>query len=221
MPDIEYFYAAHSAFAYLGSARLMKIANAAGRRIVHRPMNLSEVVAAAYPTGFSGRSKAHRAYYFGREIERWAEYRGVSVKGGIPSNHGNDITLANSILVAGTLQNQNIDRLAYSMMEAHWKDHADLSDKATLVHLIESVGFDAESLLHAAMTQEVKAAYEENTAEAIERSVFGSPTYFIDDDMFYGQDHLELVERALQQPFAKKWSGTESRDTAHSVRKSN
>jgi 2-hydroxychromene-2-carboxylate isomerase len=44
-----------------------------------------------------------------------------------------------------------------------------------------------------------------NTEEAINRSVFGSPTYFVDGDMFYGQDHLEIVERALQQPFAGRW----------------
>ena len=45
MVDIEYFYSAHSAFAYLGSARFMMIAGAAGRRIVHRPIDLRRVVA--------------------------------------------------------------------------------------------------------------------------------------------------------------------------------
>jgi 2-hydroxychromene-2-carboxylate isomerase len=43
--------------------------------------------------------------------------------------------------------------------------------------------------------------YADNTKEAIEKSVFGSPTYFVDGDMFYGQDRLELVERALLKPF--------------------
>ena len=41
--------------------------------------------------------------------------------------------------------------------------------------------------------------------QAIDRSVFGSPTYFVDGDMFYGQDHLEMVERALERPFAGAW----------------
>tara|TARA_B100000586_G_C19954093_1_gene360881 strand:- start:130 stop:285 length:156 start_codon:yes stop_codon:yes gene_type:complete len=43
--------------------------------------------------------------------------------------------------------------------------------------------------------------YAENTKEAIDRSVFESPTYFVDGDMFYGQDHLELAERALVKHF--------------------
>ena len=49
---------------------------------------------------------------------------------------------------------------------------------------------------------EVIAEYETNTNTAIEQSVFGSPTYFVDGDMFYGQDNLCLVERALSKPFA-------------------
>ncbi|MDE0808541.1 MAG: DsbA family protein, partial [Alphaproteobacteria bacterium] len=46
--------------------------------------------------------------------------------------------------------------------------------------------------------------YEANTKEAIERSVFGSPTYVVDGDMFYGQDRLEMVERALSKPFTTR-----------------
>ena len=66
-------------------------------------------------------------------------------------------------------------------------------------------GVDAARLLAAANSGEVQAIYRSNTAEAIERSVFGSPTYFVDGDMFYGQDHLELVARALVKPFSGTW----------------
>jgi 2-hydroxychromene-2-carboxylate isomerase len=47
--------------------------------------------------------------------------------------------------------------------------------------------------------------YEKNTEEAIARSVFGSPTYFVDGDMFYGQDRLEIMERALHTPYQGTW----------------
>ena len=50
-------------------------------------------------------------------------------------------------------------------------------------------------------SKEVLDIYEANTKKAIEMSVFGSPTYVVDGDMFYGQDHLEMVERALSKPF--------------------
>ena len=63
-------------------------------------------------------------------------------------------------------------------------------------------------LLAAALTPEIRVLYAKNTEEAIQRSVFGSPTYFVDGDMFYGQGRLEMVEHVLQQPFSGKWPRT-------------
>jgi 2-hydroxychromene-2-carboxylate isomerase len=60
-------------------------------------------------------------------------------------------------------------------------------------------------LLDLALSPEVKTIYRANTDEAIRRSVFGSPTYFVDGDMFYGQDRLDMVERALRKPYAGAW----------------
>ena len=203
--DIEYFYAAHSGFAYLGSARLMAIARTAGRRLDHRPIDLNRVIAAARGPTFLERSAAHRAYFFGREIERWSQIRNAPVIGHRPTHHDNDITLPNCLLIAGLEQGHTIDRLAHALLEAHWRDDADLADPGTLANLTRAVGMDPDPLLEAAGSAEIRAVHEANTAEAIARSVFGSPTYFVDGDMFYGQDRLEMVERALDRPFDGSW----------------
>jgi 2-hydroxychromene-2-carboxylate isomerase len=205
MKTIEYFYAAHSAFAYIGSARLMEIARAHRRFIVHRPMDLNEAMQAAGSSAFRDRNAAHRRYYFRREIERWAEFRGVRMLGRRPTWHDRPYETANLVLVAAAADGGDADALAHRFLEAHWADDADLSDRATLAALARSQGFDAAALLAAAESAAVRERYAANTQEAIERSVFGSPTYFVDGDMFYGQDHLEQVERALARPFADAW----------------
>ncbi len=202
MSEIEYFYAAHSAFAYLGSARFMAIAAAAGRTIAHKPMDLRRVIAAGGAQPFNQRGAGHYAYYFRREIDRWAEYRGAPVMAGRPQHHDNDITLPNGMLIAGLVQGLNIDLLAHALLQAHWRDDADLAERDTLAAIANGIGVRPGPLLDAALSDEVRAIYEANTQDAIDRSVFGSPAYFVDGDMFYGQDHLELVERALSQPFA-------------------
>ena len=201
MPLLEYFYSAHSAFAYLGSARLMEIAGAAGVEIVHRPMDLRRVVAAASPVPFRDRSPAHMAYFFGREIVRWAEERNAPVMDGFPTHHANDIGLPNCLLIAAMEAGHAVDRLAHRMLEAHWRDDADLADAPTLARLTRDCGLEPAPLLAAADTAEIRAIYEANTADAIDRSVFGSPTYVVDGDMFYGQDRLEMVARALSHPY--------------------
>ena len=202
MSEIEYFYSTHSVFAYLGSARFMEIARAAGRKIVHRPIDLNQTVPAVGSLPFRQRSPKHVAYFFRREIDRWAEERGASVMQGFPQYHHNDMAMCNGMIIAGVEQDVFMDQLAHAMLSAHWQDDADLADRSTLMQLAEGVGIDPEPLLNAALSEPTQAAYRVNTEEAIERSVFGSPTYFVDDDMFYGQDRLEMVERALRKPYA-------------------
>lgn len=205
MADIEYFYSAHSAFAYLGSARFMEIARAGGHRIVHKPIDLGPVIEAGGAGSTRVRSTAHRDYYFGREITRWAEERNAPVVDGIPTHHYNDMTLSNGMLIAAAQQGADIDSLAHCLLEAHWKDDADLAAPETLAWLAQTLDLDPGPLLDAALTPAVQDVYKANTQEAIDRSVFGSPTYFVDGDMFYGQDHLEMVERALTKPYAGSW----------------
>ena len=202
MSEIEYFYSAHSIFAYLGSARIMEIAQAAGRTLVHRPIDLNQSVPAGGASSFKERSPKHRAYFFRREIDRWSEQRNAPVMEGYPQYHYNDTALCNGMIIAGVQQGQNMDKLSHAMLQSHWLEDTDLADRDTLARLAKSVGLDPVPLLDAAMSDEIQAIYQANTDEAVARSVFGSPTYFVDGDMFYGQDRLEMVERALRQPYA-------------------
>ena len=199
---IEYFYSAHSAYAYIGSRKLSQICEAHGCVLEHRPISLSPVVEAVGGLSFADRTRAHVDYFFGREIERWAEMRRVEILNHRPTYHDNSLNLSNGMLIAAIVQNADIDTLADAVLQAHWRDDIDLADAVSLSLAAESRGIDAAPLLAAAMSPSVQAIHKANTAEAIKRNVFGSPTYFLDGDMFYGQDHLELIERALQTPFA-------------------
>ena len=201
MAEIEYFYSAHSSFTYLGSARFMEIAAAAGRNIVHRPMDLNRALESAGSIPFKERSGKLRAYHFQREVERWSEERNVPFMSMWPTHHQADTTLANCTLIASVHHGLDTDALAHAMLAAHWTENADLSNAENLSQIAAGVGVDAAPLLNAAVTPEIRAEYEANTEEAIARSVLGSPTYFVDGDMFYGQDRLEMVERALNRPY--------------------
>jgi 2-hydroxychromene-2-carboxylate isomerase len=91
------------------------------------------------------------------------------------------------------------------MLCAHWQHDADLASEADLVRIIEAVGLAPRALLARAVAPDIVARYQANTDEAIARSLFGSPTYVVDGDPFYGQDRLELVERACSIRFADTW----------------
>jgi len=202
MPVIEYIYSAHSAFAYLGSARLTEICTAHGATLLHRPILLTPVVEAQGSLPFHARTQAHVDYFFGREIERWAEYRGVPVIAHRPTHHDADYSLASGMILALGDSGTATDRMAHRVLEAHWRDDADLSDVAVLRAIATGLGHDATALLAVAASDAVQERLTANTERARAAAVFGSPTYVVDGDAFYGQDHLELVARALTRPFA-------------------
>lgn len=202
MPVIEYVYSAHSAFAYLGSAQLKRICDAHKVTLIHKPILLSPVVQQQGSRPFRARSQANVDYFFGREIERWAEYRQVPIINFRPTFHDADYSLASGLILALGDSGPATDAMAHKLLEAHWRDDADLSDPDTLKKVTTDLGHDADELLARAGSDSVQEKLQANTAWAVEKSIFGSPTYLVDGDPFYGQDHLELVDRAITKPFA-------------------
>lgn len=201
MTRIDYFYSAHSAYAYLGARALHDICARHGAVLVHKPFALSPVVEQQGSLPFRARTQAHVDYFFGREIERWAEWRNVEILRFRPTFHDTDYGLAARMILALGTQGPQVDALSFAILQAHWRDDADLSDRPTLAGIAAQLGHDAEKLLEQADSGACGQAYDANTHEATGLCVFGSPTYIVEGDPFYGQDRLEMVERALTQPF--------------------
>lgn len=207
MTTIEYVYSTHSAYAYLGSAELGRICARHDVTLVHKPVLLTPVVEAQGSTPFHARTQAHVDYYFGREIERWAEFRQVPIVNFRPTYHDEDYALASGMIIALGETGAATDAMAHGLLEVHWRDDANLSDRDTLAALATALGHDAGALLDQAASAPVQSVLQANSDWARQQNVFGSPTYIVDGDPFYGQDHLALVERAISKPFAApNWS---------------
>ena len=207
MRELIYYYSAHSAFAYLGSARVTEICAAHELTLVHRPIPLSPVVEAQGSLPFRARTQAHVDYFFGREIERWAEYRDVPVVPFRPTYHDADYTLASGMILALGDRGPQVDAMAHALLEAHWRDDVDLSDATLLADVATRLGHDPDALMRDAQSPAVAAQYARNGETALRVGIMGSPTYVLGDEMFYGQDRLEMLERALTRPFAPtRWT---------------
>ena len=85
-----------------------------------------------------------------------------------------------------------------------WEEGLKLDDPDILARRIDSAGLNSASLLAAAQTDRVKLKLADNTAAAVARGVFGVPTFFVGDDMFFGKDRLAQVEEAAQAALHKR-----------------
>jgi len=193
-PVVEFFFDVGSPASYLAWTQLPSLCRSVGARISWRPMLLGGVFQA---TGnASPASVPLKGRYMWTDMARYAQRYGVpmSVNPHFPIN-----TLALMRGATGVLAREP-DRLQdylQAVFGAIWVDALNLNDPAVVAQVLQRGGFDPQATLALANDPEVKALLKSTTEEAVGRGVFGAPTMFVGDAMFWGQDRLEFVSEAL------------------------
>jgi 2-hydroxychromene-2-carboxylate isomerase len=192
--SVEFFFDVGSPTSYLAWTQLPRIAAAAGARIAWRPMLLGGVFKAtgnASPVAVPAKGR-----WMGADIARWAKRYGVPFRFN-PHFPINTLTLMRGAAGLQMRRPEDFERYLTTIYEAMWKEPADLGDPAVLASTLAAGGLDADALGALVGDPEVKARLVATTEEAVARGVFGAPTFFVGDEMFFGQDRLDFVAEAL------------------------
>jgi len=193
MPRLEYFFDYVSPFSYLADTQLPALAERTGAEIVYRPFLLGGVMNAAKnapPTGVPNKGK-----YMFADIERWARRYGVELN---LNPHFPVNTLHAMRAAVAALGDERFRDFHRAMYRGVWVEGKNLGDQEALRRAIDAAGFDGAKILARAKEQDVKDTLRRNGEEAVERGAFGAPTFFVGDEMFWGNDRLDFVEEALR-----------------------
>lgn len=194
---IHYWFSTASPWTWLGSDRFAELVQRSGARVEVLPVDLGAVFAATGGTPFPQRSPARRSY---RQLElaRWSRRLGVPITLE-PRHYPVDRGPSSRLLIAARDRGLDALALSHAVLRAAWSEDEDIADWATLARLAGACGCDGEVLVAAAQRAEVDRKYRDNTRRAIEAQVFGSPTFIVDGERFWGQDRLDfLAERVLR-----------------------
>lgn len=192
---IDYYFFMISPFAYLGSAELERIAREHGAEVNVKPISTKTTFAETGGVPPAKRPQPRQDYRL-VELERWAKERGLPLNKE-PAHFPVPDSLAAGAVLAAKARGDDALKLAHALLAACWAEERDLSDPETVRQVISEVGFDSDAIMEQAGSDEIHKAFEETTAEALERGVFGSPWYIVDGESFWGQDRLNLVERKV------------------------
>ncbi len=202
--EIEYFYSTRSSFAYLGHAEILRLARAHGRRLIHKPMLLAIVVPGTGGIPFQQRHPARLAQAWD-DLQRWADFRNIPIQRQDPKHHDGPLELPSGLVVAAQrapeVGQDALDSLAFEILAALWRDDRDIADPRVLRDLCGKAGIagaEAERLIAAALSPAAQEEVRANSAEAVRRGIIGAPSYAVDGEIFFGQDRLDFVARALQ-----------------------
>ena len=195
-PSIQYWLSTASPWTWLGSARFAELARHSGATVEVLPVDLSAVFASTGGTPFPQRSEARRSYRQ-LELSRWSRRLGVPITLE-PRHYPVDRGPSSRLLIAARNAGLDALNLSHVVLRAIWADNEDIADWATLERLTDSCGQNGRALVRAALQPGVERQYLDNTRHAIEAQVFGSPTFIVDGERFWGQDRLDFLGERLR-----------------------
>lgn len=199
---IEYYYALASPWSYLGNDKLREIAERHELEIDPIIIDYDRMFDAAGTVPLPKRPPLRKAYRL-IELKRWSEFRGVPLNpqprfylGEVEEPDEREGAL---MVTAAKQAGLNSLGLAHAIQRALWAEERFPFRAEELCEIANAEGLNGQALLKAAALPETERAYQSQTNQSIERKVFGMPFYIFGDERFWGQDRLELLERALAQ----------------------
>ncbi|MDD1960278.1 2-hydroxychromene-2-carboxylate isomerase [Pseudomonas sp. 39004] len=193
---VEFFFDLGSPASYLAWTQLPAICARQGATLHYRPMLLGGVFQAtgnASPAMIPAKGR-----YMFTDLGRFAAR--YSVPFGLPPGFPlNTLMLMRGAIGTQLQDPQRFEALLKALFTGMWGERRNLGDAAVLQQTLEQAGFDIAAFSALAGDAQVKAALKQATEDAVARGVFGAPTFFVGDEMFFGQDRLDFVEDALRQ----------------------
>ena len=195
---IDYFLTMNSPWSYLGAGRLGEIAKRHGYKVNVFPTRFGPVFEKSGGLPLEMRAQARKDY---RQVElaRWIKFLDMPVNRQ-PKHFPVDDTLCAQAVIAAQGAGLNALGLSQEIGRAQWELQQDISHMGTIAAACSRAGISLSAL---GTLDQFAAQFDDNTDQAIKRGVFGYPSYFVGDEMFWGQDRLDFLERALQADLAR------------------
>jgi 2-hydroxychromene-2-carboxylate isomerase len=191
---IEFYFDFPSPYSYLAHTQLPKIAAEHGATVTYHPFRILELmtIVGNRPTTIECKNKGK---YAGVDLQRWTKRYNVDFSRNPHSRSFDYAELDRAVLVA--IEDGRGAEYVTAVFTAIWGKPVDLSQRAVLSEVLEKAGFNAPQLIQRASHAGIVAKLEAETRAAAERGVFGAPTMFVGQHMFFGNDRLDFVAEAL------------------------
>lgn len=195
---IDYYFSPMSPWTWLGHDRLVALAGKHGASIDVKPVDYGRIFPQSGGLPLAKRAPQRQKYRL-VELERWREYLGVPLT--IQPKHFPYDTLAAALLILAVKRAVGGDaalNLTGAILRGCWVEERNMADEGELKAALVAQGLDS-GLLAESKDGACAAEHDHLTQEAIERDVFGAPTYVYRDEPFWGQDRLDLLAWRLSR----------------------
>ena len=195
---IEYFYSLASPFTFLGSEKLQTIAKKYNAEIVEKPCDLvGGIFSKTGGIPVPQRSPQRQKYRLD-ELKRWTDFLNIKINIKPKFFPPKDPHIPAKYTIAANLLGIKI-LFGHELLKKLWIEERDISDEKNIKLISKQFKIDFKELSSLAKSEKILKIYADNTAEAVQKNVFGAPTYIFNSELFWGQDRLDFLERALEK----------------------
>ncbi len=199
---IDYYASLNSPWTHLGAARIEALVAKHGATLRIWPVDFGTIFAGSGGLPLPKRSPQRQAYRM-QELVRWRGHLGIPINLQPRFFPASELLAACcTIALRETQDDAAAVRFAHRVLKALWEEERDTGDRDTLSALLTEVGQDADRVLRLGAEPRWAERREADTRSALARGVFGAPSYVVGDDIFWGQDRLEFVEKRLSRMVA-------------------
>jgi 2-hydroxychromene-2-carboxylate isomerase len=194
MKTVEFYFDFGSPASYLAWTQLPAIAAQYDAQLVYRPVLLGGIHKAT--NNASPAAIPAKGAWMQIDLARFARRYGVQFQ------HNPYFPINTLMLMRGATGTQMQDEALFlryvdTVYRAMWEQPRNMADPATIGEVLATGGLDASMMLQLTQSQDVKEKLKRDTEAAVARGLFGAPTMFVGDEMFFGQDRLDFVKEAL------------------------
>lgn len=198
MAPLDAYISLISPWSFFGMARLEEIARRHRTKVNVKPVDFGTVFPASGGLPLAKRAPQRQAYRM-MELKRWSRHLGIPIAFE-PRFFPAPEKLAARFVIAAELTGGRPLELAHAILAAVWQQERNIAEVGTLEMLAAETGHHPPALAAKAYEPDTQFRYEALTEEALERGVFGAPSYVLQDgEIFWGQDRLDFLERALAE----------------------
>ena len=191
--QVEFFFDVGSPASYLAWTQLASIAQRHNAEIVWRPMLLGAVFQAVGNT--SPAAVPAKGAYMLKDLKRFSAIYDVPFCFN-PFFPVNTMQLMRG--VTAYLGTPKFESYLSAVFNGLWAEKLNMESPEVVAEVLSKVGIEATDFIARISETEVKARLKSSTEEAVARGIFGAPSFFVNDEMYFGQDRLSFVEDALR-----------------------
>ncbi len=192
---IEFLFDYGSPYSYIADSIIDAVADRTGATVVRQPILLGGVHKATENQSPALESCVPKRNYGGITMKRWVAKHGVAFQ---PNPFFPINTLAAMRMAVAAKHMGVFETFHPAVFKSFWVDGKNMGDAEVFGAVLTDAGLDAAALFAKSQEQEIKDELKSETERAVDRGVFGAPTFFVGDEMYFGQDHLPFLEADLK-----------------------